>query len=580
VDAGEDVVRRGLILAGIAALGLAAACGGAPATTTPPPAPATAEPAPPSDLHGRGAVDRGAPRRISGIVTIGHEPVRAHVTLHPTFDTQGSVPGIEVDTGDDGRFDFGEQRIADYVLVASRADAAPTALLLAFTAAQPLEGIEVVLMPCIRRVYGTVDGSDGAPVAGASVHQEPYGPIATTDEAGRYEICVSDGSALLVFAADGRGAVGMQVVTDGEVRRDVTLAPEATIEGTVRDPDGAPMAGAVVFGLSAQELGILVPHSAISDDAGHFAIAGLTRGRVALAGITLTHGSSAVAMDVDSGRRYPRDLHMDRGIRLSGRVTGAGGAPLTKVAVVWRQLALNIDSTLTDADGSFALDGVAAGKLVAEQTIFVRNHEITAIVPAKDGGLEGFELQVKPVPVLRGRVVHDGRPVAGASVCIGGTCPIATLTDGRFEVPRLSASSTLWAYSGPLMAFGEYGNVGGDAGFPEGDVEIDLAYSGAATGVVIDDEDSPVAGVYVTVANASKTDFASATTGPDGSFHLVRLRGGERYDVTVFTSVEKMATFPPGYLATRSNSFDVKDGHSLVTGLTLRVQVEPIAVEP
>jgi hypothetical protein len=587
---------RALARGSLVALGFATACGRAPVAAVRPavapvaesqPAPTAtseAEAAPPSGLYGRAAWAKGAPRRISGIVTVAHEPVRAHVALHPRYAAPGSMPVIQAEAGDDGRFDLGERPLHDYVLVAWRDDTAPTMLPLDIAVAAPLEGIEIPLMPCLRRVFGTVADRAGAPIAGATVQEQPHGPVVTTDAAGHYELCVSDVSAYLGFAAGGHGSVKQRVSTLGIVQHDVTLEPEATIEGVVRGPDGAPVPGVLV---SSQSIAVgatpetMLPRAAISDAAGRYVIAGLVApGRVILGGMSATHGSTLVPVEVDAPIRYTRDLRLEPGVRVAGRVTGPGGAPVQGAQVAWRvPRAINNDSALTAADGSFVLDGVAAGELVAGTSISVWQHEITALIAAKDGGLEGFELQVRPLPQLRGRVVHDGRPVAGASVFFGAANRMLTATDGTFAIPHEHLSpGRLWAYSEPLLAFGRHGEVGGDAGIPAGEIEIDLVYRSSATGILVDETGAPIAGAYLSVANASKTDFSSAFTGPDGTFHIMRMRGGESYDVTVYTSGERLNVYPAARGA--KTSFAVKDGRTDVTGLRIEVRREPTAAKP
>lgn len=113
-------------------------------------------------------------------------------------------------------------------------------------------------------VEGTVTDPNGKPVAGAFVEQSvdrfpPGYPPATTDQAGRYRLPVSDpGEYVLAVAAEGHVPNARRVTVSAEERQfDLQLQEGRPIRLRVVDQDGKPLAAALVnTGLDREALSV------------------------------------------------------------------------------------------------------------------------------------------------------------------------------------------------------------------------------------------------------------------------------------------------------------------------------------
>lgn len=517
------------------------------------------------------AAPAAAPRRVAGQVVAGGRPVvGATVRLRHALIAAGAMAAPVVETGADGRFDFGPQPRARVWLGVAAEGFTPRGLSLEL--ADPTldpgpEDLRVVLYRCAAWVRGQIADASGGPVVGAEVMIGEGDAVVSTDGDGHYRACVPEREIDMTVRAAGYATVRERVLVAGEVTRDFELAPAATIVGRVeRIDDGGPVVGAQVsarlqsFGWASSSSGTTTGTD------GRFSLEGLMPGRYQLEArdrATIMRGDpSAVARVGQVGA--PVLIRMLPAYRVSG-VAELDGAPAAGVS-----LAVGMSSGITDAGGRFELAPVAPGP----QTLFVRGHEL--IEPAGSLEVAGdveLTVRLRARGGVRGRVLADGDPVEGAEVVARGRAYAGSDISGpdgayRIEglVPGPYEISATSLRVGAFSAGTEVEVAGGQVA--EADAVLDLAASIA--GRVVDAGDRPVAGVFVTATLQGGQDHGRGFTADDGRFELRGLSGGGLYELQVAPAPELEGGFPAAGGGTLE-PVAVADGRSRVTAVVLRI---------
>ncbi len=308
-----------------------------------------------------------------------------------------------------------------------------------------------------------------------------------------------------------------------------------------------------------------MPVLARTDGNGGFRLGPLPPGRyrvtAAREGLTLRRTES---LDVTTGvSPHPLALDLLHGARLSGRVTGPGGAPLAGARVRCAgadvdELAvrpgalplaaeaaalptgaagalLSAQSAVTDARGRFVLDGLPPGRYRIDVS---RDGYQALALEAKLGAGERHDLGALALAEgfpVRGRVLDQaGAPIEGAHVGVAGDGVLPTATTdvaGQFSLAlapgryRVTASAEGW------------GNASADATAQAGgagpSLELRLSRANASLeGQVHDAEGRPLARARLAarpVAASTDSDppVASATTDAGGHFRMAHLPAGE-----------------------------------------------------
>lgn len=299
---------------------------------------------------------------------------------------------------------------------------------------------------------GRVLGPDGRPAVGArvGVTWAKQTPIQCLERAadvgvgaeGEFEIRAPRGGELTLFArADGM-AIGTLAVTTYRDRsgRELRLAPEAPIEGVVRDESGGAVSDALVY---VYALGAAI---AATDETGRFRIGGAPPGPVKL--WVRAPGFAEARLTADAGGA-PVDVVLRRGVPIRGRVVAEDGEPVA-ARPLW--------VTVTHPDGTWARwPAEADGRfetfpLDPDVDWFVwavgpDGYIGTEPLTARPGGgpvrlvlLEGHSIAGRIVDE-EGRPVPAGVPVDGRAVDrqekeFGGNFRAKTGADGRFAVER------------------------------------------------------------------------------------------------------------------------------------------------
>jgi hypothetical protein len=529
--------RIGVVLVALALLVVGGALwwwpGGHGSASAPP------RPRPPAYSPGSIFVQPDRPsRRVAGIVTANGRPADgARVVLagHEAAADDDAPPSVRV-TGADGRFDFGEQPAQRYLLEASRDGA--TAARLALDVRDPTadtDDVELRLGPCEAIVHGVVRDAAGSAIAGARVGRSAMwlaGLGVTSDEGGRYELCVRPGEVSLVVTADGYGAVTFLQTVTARVRRDVILAPEATVEGVVvRRHDDSPVPGAIVELRPAEVVGERpTPALATADEAGRFHIAGLAAGRwlatAAADGLIAAAPTAVVAEAATTAP--PLVLRLDGCARVAGRVAeGTRSVAGAEVRAVLRDTGLASAEAITADDGRFVLACVPMGAVGFEVAAHdVRSPDALVITAAT----AEVAIEVTSRATIRGRVVADGMPVPDAVVDYDGgnrrAQPVTTDGSGTFAIAGLGAGDyRVWATAGELRSPELAIELA-----PQRTAEIELALAATAQirGTVVDQDARPVADARVAFTRRDGADRGSAVTLPDGSFEITHLAARTR----------------------------------------------------
>ena len=241
------------------------------------------------------------------------------------------------------------------------------------------------------------------------------------------------------------------------------------------------------------------------------------------------------------------DATLTKGVGISGRVTDAEGNALAGVTVSIRYenekgarrqrggTERTMQSVSSDAEGRFAMWGLKQGNF--RVTARVPGHYSTSVVAAS--GSTDVTVVVKPGARVRGRVMSDGAPVAGAWIRAsqsgaGRARGLATATsakDGSFELGPLPPEDP-FEISITHNEFRSYKSESVTASAVPAEFVLDGGL--AVTGSVVETDGTPIANANVNLARMGATAGSSkwASTDKQGKFRLGGLDEG-RYTVQV-----------------------------------------------
>ncbi|MEM7167471.1 MAG: carboxypeptidase-like regulatory domain-containing protein [Planctomycetota bacterium] len=322
-----------------------------------------------------------------------------------------------------------------------------------------------------------------------------------------------------VVAKDPRGVeVYAPKVETGSNHTVILLGQGASVEGTLVDTEGIPVAG-VQIQLERQEELLDVPamfagmagianilnqylgegpRRVVSAESGKFRFAPLGAGRYKM---TISQrGFLPLARDAAVDWNETNDLGevaVYRGKSISGIVRSTDGKPLHGAEVVAFKAGgnfMNMGGQLadfvtgrkrvkTDRDGTFVMSGLGSGKYALAATFPA--HGADSLRSVEAGLDEDVEFQLEPGIYFTGRVVssEDGEPIRGVRVSAGGA-RVSTDADGRFELDIVAGGAD---FGGGMGLFMMAGPMGGRAkpttvaieaakkGFLSEEVELELA---------------------------------------------------------------------------------------------------------
>jgi RNA polymerase sigma-70 factor (ECF subfamily) len=477
-----------------------------------------------------------ARRHVRGRVTADGAPFRgAKVQL---VHEQTSVAIAEVTSAADGTFDLGERNPDRYVVAATAQDriAAPVTIDMR---APALAELELVLTGC-SHVRGTVFDGSGSPIANARVARDHSPtPFAETDVNGHYDLCTHFGGTVVRFSASGYQQVLSMVDASPVSTRDVVLIPEATVEGKVLMADDTPVEGAwVVIDPGFGGPNSNAPITVFTAADGSFRLLGVSPGHNLLSAFApIRHTVRPQELVVGAGQAITGVvLRLDATATLRGVVV-SDGVPVPGVGVGIRRG--NRDelgvAAVTQADGSFVIDRAPRGDLA----VYVVDHVVVSPRSVRVGEEQTpLTIEVRPMSTIRGRVLRNGTPIAGAQVACP-SAPMSTDRDGAYRCTGIGDGPIdIYAY----LPSGEWGRASATIvnGAPA-QLDISITFNGLICGRTVDEQGAPVVGLVIEVTEITTGDYGKDLSATDGSFCARTLTGGS-YNVTVRTAVGGVIT--------------------------------------
>ncbi|MDB4958785.1 MAG: hypothetical protein JWO36_6354 [Myxococcales bacterium] len=538
------------------------------------------------------------PRRIAGRVTFHHAPViGATVELASFASESGLVTAPRRTTSAAGEFDFGPQPAMEWSVRASAASKASASVEVDLR--NPIstpapDHLELELGTCNAALFGTVRDASGGAIAKARIARAfesnsgvPGGSSVITDDKGTYEICVEvswPGLVAVEASAFGYGSIVYTTIVPGRVKADFALVPEATIIGrVVRDDTGAPVPQASVYVPAGQPAVVRTSwRGTFTDATGHFRLDRVPPGRHLVfargEGMVLSRGTVVI---VEAGRTSTElEIRLEVGSTIRGTVIDHGkpvaGARVAPMIAEGR----GTTAAMSQEDGTFVLTEVPRGQLrfAARPYDVVKPTTFQVSQPEH----EGVMLEVDALGTIVGHVVREKKPVPGAHVDIRGPNDReleATRTDatGRFEARGLRAGPwTLYASNEHEGSFGGPEHVQLNRG-QTAEVTIDLAFSAAISGRVIDQNGEPVPGVAVWLSNTANDDAGLAVTSIDGTFRAASMSGGGQYRPSVRRNPRSITLLKPAS-GTEFPLVTLSGRDSEVTGIVLAVQLDRLSI--
>ena len=387
--------------------------------------------------------------------------------------------------------------------------------------------------PELPKITGKITDERGAPLARVRVLAlAPSGlGLALADSAadGSFVLAVPAGPVHLETRAAGRAARAVDLTAPSQAAP-VQLASELTITGSVHDPEGRPIAGALVA--ARREVGLAAVDAAMgkrrrapalgewrdaallltrSGADGTYRVGGLARAFYRLS--VVAKGFAPVEVRQVLAPSEDMAVSLSREVVLAGRVLDARGAPAGGATVEVAGSGLWPPRVATTGpDGRFEVTGLIEGIYEAR----ARRGAAEASPPLE--GIERFGrepqgpvlLALVPARKLAGTVFDgaSGAPVPGAHVSLAADT-LAALADrvdadgqGAFEVPALPAGSYVAQVSAPgyLPVWGQRVLV------PEGQgpvvLELRISRGASLAGLVQDAAGAPVRGARIQVLAA------------------------------------------------------------------------------
>jgi protocatechuate 3,4-dioxygenase beta subunit len=573
-----------------------------------------------------------APAQVAGRVTDAHgKPIEgAIVRLAPREDGEP----LTARTGADGGYSFDDVAPGRYAASASAAGFLARAAGDVVLAAGDHRALDVSLDAGGRALSGTVTDATGGPIGGVVVEAAPErgvlsgsGPdvaAAITDTKGHYALTVAEGSyKVSATHAEYVGATRRAEVGPGGATVDFALVPGGVIEGTVEDAaTGQGVAGARLLvereaaeGLPGGAMaGARGRTSTVSDGAGHFRIAGLEPGTIAIRA-RAPGRSSLDPTVVPLGVAEVKDgviVVVQAAPSVSGTIVDDAGAPAPE-AVAYLTGDMTVENETADASGAFTFEGVKPGhySLLGGGGGFLDSTAPVAITVAH-APVTGVKLVVRRGATIRGHV--DPPSVAHVEVArdptMGGAMDLHSFLEDRVATEAgPDGAFTL----GPVEP-GTVDVVARAADGRKGKASVAVAKTGAdgvvihlARGAVlagrVTDGKDPVAGAVVSarrvksgahaalIVNGVDVATERAPTNADGSYEIAGLDPGD-YDVQVLderggayawrTPADKQRPSAPVAVALAADErhtadFEIERPHGVIKGVVLGADGQPVA---
>ncbi|MFL6194328.1 MAG: carboxypeptidase regulatory-like domain-containing protein [Thermoanaerobaculia bacterium] len=405
-------------------------------------------------------------------------------------------------------------------------------------AGQDLAGVLLVLTPGAS-VEGRVVSPDGAPVPAAEVSvaapsaggRGGFSMLrATTDGDGGYRIeGIPPGPHTLEARAEGYRRAARDVEVTGEVRGvDLTLERGLEVSGRVVDDAGNPIPSVQIDLIAGRNY--FDGQRGLTGPDGAFRLAGVQDGtyRLMLRKDGYAGNPEGETVTVSGAPVSGLEIRLSAGGAIAGRITGVEMSQLSRVRV-WANSQMN--NGRIDPEGNYRIPNLAPGSWQVEASVPDTTLHASGQVTLEPGAAEArLDLQLGGGHELRGTVLRNGQPLAGASLAL-------TRKDTSME--QNAASDHLGSFRFGGLENGAYELI---VSTPNGarrkeaveisgdrEVRVDLRTS-ALAGRVIDAADlSPVSGAAVALVPAEGDKsflLPGMTTDGRGAFRVPEVGEG------------------------------------------------------
>ena len=269
---------------------------------------------------------------------------------------------------------------------------------------------------------------------------------------------------VMAFTRTASRDVGITVEESASTELNLDVIPPSIVEGLVRNADGDPVKGAMIFiGRQHQKLPAPDKLVAVSDDQGQYRIQGLPMGSINVRVDHRDFADRALSIEVPSPGEVLRapDIVLLTGGRIVGRVTREARdaqRPRPPRPLPGALVTANVGSGFEvvavsqPPNGEFVLQDLAPGSYRVRARYFSLPVAIgQGALTVEAGETTGpVELRFSAGRTISGTVVDlDGEPMGNAAVTVAGTGGAVTYTDssGSFQLEAPRREVELQAYS-------------------------------------------------------------------------------------------------------------------------------------
>lgn len=397
---------------------------------------------------------------------------------------------IRTTTDAGGRYEMANLATGSYVLTAS-ADGFGKVMIQSISVSgdQPIE--QDVQLQVASALGGRVTSAgDGSPIDGARVDVYSIATVnsrtqtsAHTTESGEFLVQdIPDGEYTLRFSAEGFEALPVMRVSSGDMSMQVQLKPLPTVSGRIVDAEtGKPLTTFTVAlrqGVEQSEMSMRVAKSSrqITDEDGRYELRVPARGKYSVEAFTKGYAPSfSEVFELSDGMpRQGIDVRVNKGGRISGRVTDTSGNPIVGALVEtqdnhWTgsEFDLSLGAMFpgkatkkkrrTDAQGRFVFQGLTP----ASYQVHITHKDYTKTVMKNVAVAVGQQTDAGDFVVTAGASVSgivrgpNGKPLMGATITLSlepgpNAFPIShsakTNREGKYTIDHVR-SGTYWVHA-------------------------------------------------------------------------------------------------------------------------------------